>query len=232
MVPIRINFTSKNIWIGTENLFFTDNWFAKDQHLSETINMSLQIHHPRQSLHGVISHQTHVNAEMLSKGNARTWTSHNSPNKADQDDWNEGVYDQEEYTFADEINMPCACISMNGTIVDVNETFCNLVGENDLHNIVNRKTILDYCYADDLNHNLSVLQTLVYGESDLDNSPRQALLRAVVPGIENGMYMVSINAMLSVYATSASLPLTNMLLFTGSDFAVMRYKFHSLSTVV
>ena len=131
--------------------------------------MSLQIHHPRQSLHGAINHQTHVNAEMLSKGNARTWTSHNSPNKADQDDWNEGVYDQEEYTFADEINMPCACISMNGTIVDVNETFCNLVGENDLHNIVNRKTILDYCYAEDLNHNLSVLQTLVYGESDLDN---------------------------------------------------------------
>ena len=200
--------------------------------MSESSSMSLQIHHPRQSLHGVISHQTHLNEEMLSKGNARTWSSNNSPNKANQDYWNEGVYDQEEYTFADEINMPCACISMNGTIVDVNQTFCNLVGEDDLYNIVNRKTILDYWYADDLNHNLSVLQTLVYGESDLDNSPRQALLRAVVPGIENGMYMVSINTMLSVYTTSASLPPTNMLLSTGSDFAVMRYKFHSLSTVV
>jgi hypothetical protein len=90
--------------------------------------------------------------------------------------------------YADEMNMPCACVSMNGTIVDANDSFCRLAGSADVSDIVNRKTILDYCFKEDLPHNLSVLQNLLLGQPD-DAQPNQALLRAFVPGEENGMYM-------------------------------------------
>lgn len=101
----------------------------------------------------------------------------------------EEVFEATDNMYADELNMPCACVNMLGTIVDANESFQRAVRANDVSDIVNCMTILDFCFKEDLAHNLSVLQKLLCEESMDEQQPNQALLRAVVPGSENGMYM-------------------------------------------
>ena len=101
----------------------------------------------------------------------------------------EEVFEATDNMYADELNMPCACVNMLGAIVDANESFRRAVGANDVSDIVNRMTILDFCFKEDLGHNLGVLQSLMCAESTDEQGPNQALLRALIPGKENGMYM-------------------------------------------